>query len=207
MSDIIIVGCGKVGHTLTEQLVREGHDITIVDTNERVVRDTTDAFDVMGIQGNGASLSVLMEAGLEEADLVIAVTGSDELNLLCCTIAKKAGGELAAIARVRNPDYSEELSYLRQQLGLTSDDLDDISGFARDIEGVEIGAMLRQQPDGSTKLSVRSSPAFDACAICAKLGGGGHKAAAGASLPLPPDHAQAALLQAIYDVYPSLLPQ
>ena len=67
--------------------------------------------------------------------------------------------------------------------------------------------MLRQQPDGSTKLSVRSSPAFDACAICAKLGGGGHKAAAGASLPLPPDHAQAALLQAIYDVYPSLLPQ
>ena len=116
---IIIVGCGKVGHTLTEQLVREGHDITIVDTNERVVRDTTDVFDVMGIQGNGASLSVLKEAGLEEADLVIAVTGSDELNLLCCTIAKKAGGELAAIARVRNPDYSEELSYLRQQLGLS----------------------------------------------------------------------------------------
>lgn len=116
---IIIVGCGKVGHTLTEQLVREGHDVTIVDTSERVVRDTTDAFDVMGIRGNGASLSVLMEAGLQEADLVIAVTGSDELNLLCCTIAKKAGGELAAIARVRNPDYSEELSYLRQQLGLS----------------------------------------------------------------------------------------
>ena len=91
---IIIVGCGKVGHTLTEQLVREGHDITIVDTSERV-------------------------AGLQEADLVIAVTGSDELNLLCCTIAKKAGGELAAIARVRNPDYSEELPYLRQQLGLS----------------------------------------------------------------------------------------
>ena len=95
--------------------------------------------------------------------------------------------------------------YIRGDWSLT--DLDDISGFARDIEGVEIGAMLRQQPDGSTKLSVRSSPAFDACAICAKLGGGGHKAAAGASLPLPPDHAQAALLQAIYDVYPSLLPQ
>ena len=116
---IIIVRCGKVGHTLTEQLVREGHDVTIVDTNERVVRDTTDAFDVMGIQGNGASLSVLMEAGLEEADLVIAVTGSDELNLLCCTIAKKAGAELAAIARVRNPDYRESLSYLRQQPGLS----------------------------------------------------------------------------------------
>ncbi len=116
---IIIVGCGKVGHTLTEQLTREGHDITIVDTSEQVIRDTTEVFDVMGIRGNGASLSVLEEAGLKDADLVIAVTGSDELNLLCCTIAKKAGGQLAAIARVRNPDYSEELTYLRQQLGLS----------------------------------------------------------------------------------------
>ena len=116
---IIIVGCGKVGHTLTERLVREGHDITVVDTSERVIRDTTEVFDVMGIRGNGASLSVLMEAGLQKADLIIAVTGSDELNLLCCTIARKAGGNLAAIARVRNPDYSKELTYLRQQLGLS----------------------------------------------------------------------------------------
>ena len=116
---IIIVGCGKVGHELISRLVDEGHDITIVDTNEQVIRDTTELYDVMGIRGNGASLSVLMEAGLEEADLIIAVTGSDELNLLCCTVAKKAGGELAAIARVRNPDYSEELAYLRQQLGLS----------------------------------------------------------------------------------------
>ena len=116
---IIIVGCGKVGHTLTERLVREGHDITVVDTSERVIRDTTEVFDVMGIRGNGASLSVLEEAGLQKADLIIAVTGSDELNLLCCTIARKAGGNLAAIARVRNPDYSKELTYLRQQLGLS----------------------------------------------------------------------------------------
>ena len=116
--NIIIVGCGKVGHTLTERLVHEGHDITVVDTSERVIRDTTEVFDVMGIRGNGASLSVLMEAGLQKADLIIAVTGSDELNLLCCTIARKAGGNLAAIARVRNPDYSKELTYLRQQLGL-----------------------------------------------------------------------------------------
>ena len=117
--NIIIVGCGKVGHTLTERLVREGHDITVVDTSERVIRDTTEIFDVMGIRGNGASLSVLEEAGLQKADLIIAVTGSDELNLLCCTVAKKAGGNLAAIARVRNPDYSKELTYLRQQLGLS----------------------------------------------------------------------------------------
>ena len=116
---IIIVGCGKVGHTLTEQLVREGHDVTIVDTNERVLRDTSEIYDVMGVRGNGASLSVLEEAGIRKADLFIAVTGSDELNLLCCTIAKKTGGNVAAIARVRNPDYAEELPYLRQQLGLS----------------------------------------------------------------------------------------
>ena len=116
---IVIVGCGKVGHTLTEQLIQEGHDITIVDTNERVIRDTTEVFDVMGIRGNGASLSVLEEAGIASADMIIAVTGSDELNLLCCTIAKKVGGDIAAIARVRNPDYAEELVYLRQQLGLS----------------------------------------------------------------------------------------
>ena len=116
---IVIVGCGKVGHTLTEQLVKEGHDVTIVDTNPRVIADTTELFDVMGVTGNGASMSVLEDAGIAEADLVIAVTGSDELNLLCCTIAKKVGGELSAIARVRNPDYAEELVYLRQQLGLS----------------------------------------------------------------------------------------
>ena len=116
---IVIVGCGKVGHTLTEQLVGEGHDVTIVDTNDRVIRDTTEVFDVMGICGNGASLNVLEEAGIEHADMIIAVTGSDELNLLCCTIAKKVGGEISAIARVRNPDYAEELVYLRQQLGLS----------------------------------------------------------------------------------------
>ncbi len=116
---IIIVGCGKVGHALTEQLAREGHDVTVVDTNENVIRGVSEVFDVMGIRGNGASMSVLDEAGIRQADLVIAVTGSDELNLLCCTVAKKVGGELSAIARVRNPDYSEELPYLRQQLGLT----------------------------------------------------------------------------------------
>ena len=117
--NIFIVGCGKVGHTLTEHLVSEGHDITIIDTNERVIRDTAELFDVMGIRGNGASLNVLEEAGVSKADLIIAVTGSDELNLLCCTIAKKANSGIGAIARVRNPDYAEELDYLRNQLGLS----------------------------------------------------------------------------------------
>lgn len=115
---IIIVGCGKVGTTLVESLSREDHDITIIDVDSEVVQRVAGTYDVMGITGNGASYSIQIEAGIEQADIIIAVTESDELNLLCCTIAKKVG-DCAAIARVRNPDYSEELSYLREQLGIS----------------------------------------------------------------------------------------
>lgn len=115
--NIIIVGCGKVGITLTEQLTKEGHDITLIDQDPVKLHDLTNLYDVMGLVGTGASYSIQMEAGIETADLIIAVTDSDELNLLCCTVAKRVGN-CAAIARVRNPDYSEEISYLREKLGL-----------------------------------------------------------------------------------------
>lgn len=114
---IIIVGCGKVGSTLIEQLSKEGHDITIIDKNAQKIQELTNLYDIMGIVGNGASYSTQMEAGIEETDLIIAVTDSDELNLLCCTVAKRVGN-CAAIARVRTPDYSKEVNYLREKLGL-----------------------------------------------------------------------------------------
>lgn len=114
---IIIIGAGNVGSTLVEQLAHEGHDITIIDIVARKIQAITDNYDVMGIVGNGASYSLLMEAGIEQADLLIAVTESDELNLLCCTVAKRVG-RCAAIARVRMPDYSKEVQYLQEQLGL-----------------------------------------------------------------------------------------
>ena len=116
--NIIIVGCGKVGMTLIEQLSKEGHDITIIDKNATKVQEMSNLYDIMGLVGNGASYSVQMEAGIEHADLIIAVTASDELNLLCCTVAKQVG-DCAAIARVRTPDYSKEAGYLREKLGLT----------------------------------------------------------------------------------------
>lgn len=115
--NIIIVGCGKVGTTLIEQLVKEGHDITIIDKNSDKVQEISSYYDIMGLVGNGASYSVQMEAGIEHADLIIAVTNSDELNLLCCTVAKQVGN-CAAIARVRTPDYSREVGYLQEKLGL-----------------------------------------------------------------------------------------
>lgn len=115
---IIIVGCGNVGTTLAEQLSTEGHDITIIDTREQLVKDVSAAFDVLGIVGNGASFNVQSEAGVERADLLVAVTGSDELNLLCCLIARKAGG-CHTIARVSNPVYSSEIGFIKAELGLS----------------------------------------------------------------------------------------
>ena len=114
---IIIVGCGKVGLTLVEQLSREGHDITVIDRNKELVEFISGTYDVMGVVGNGASYSIQKEAGIENTDLIIAVTESDELNLLCCTVAKRVSG-CSAIARVRTPDYSQDVSYLRERLGL-----------------------------------------------------------------------------------------
>lgn len=114
---IIIVGCGKVGFTLVEQLANEGHDITVIDKNASKLNSLSSLYDVMGIVGNGASYSIQVEADIENTDLFIAVTGSDELNLLCCTVAQRFG-RCSSIARVRNPEYNKESSYLKDKLGL-----------------------------------------------------------------------------------------
>lgn len=115
--NIIIVGCGVVGTALIEQLVLENHDITVVDTSPQKVQKITDMYDVMGVVGNGASFSVQKDAGIIDADLIIAVTDSDELNLLCCTVASRVG-HCATIAKVRNPEYSHELNHIKDKLGL-----------------------------------------------------------------------------------------
>lgn len=118
--NIIIVGCGKVGETLTEHLSREeSHDITVIDLNRTVVTAIANTYDVMGIAGNGTSFNILQEAGIDSADVLIAVTGSDELNLLCCVIAKKSHSNISTIARVRSHSYSKETGYLRESLGLS----------------------------------------------------------------------------------------
>ncbi len=115
---IIIVGCGNVGATLTEQLSKEGHNITVIDVDGYRTEAVANQYDVMGIVGNGASLAIQKEAGIEEADLMIAVTASDELNLLCCLIAKKAG-DCNTVARVRNPVYNKEIAFIKEELGLS----------------------------------------------------------------------------------------
>ncbi|SDB24719.1 Trk system potassium transporter TrkA [Eubacterium oxidoreducens] len=116
---IIVVGCGNVGRTLIEQLVKEGHDVTAVDLDKSRVEQVVREYDVMGYIGNGASRTLLIDAGVKKADVLLAVTAADELNLLCCLIARKAG-DCKTIARVRNPIYTlEEVSFIKEELGLS----------------------------------------------------------------------------------------
>lgn len=116
--NIIIVGDGKVGYTIAGYLAKEDHDITIIDKNEEALRKADDTLDVMCVKGNGARASVLLEAGLEEADLVIAATSRDEMNMLTCITAKKLSDRIKTIARIREPEYYEEFTTLKQQIGV-----------------------------------------------------------------------------------------
>lgn len=115
---IIIIGCGKVGRTLAQQLSEEQHDIVLVDTNAEKLQEVTEEIDAMTLVGNGASIGVQKEAGVEDADMLIAITNSDELNLLCCLIAKKVS-KCETVARVRNPIYSEEINFIKERLGVS----------------------------------------------------------------------------------------
>lgn len=115
---IFIVGCGKIGQTLAMQLVSEAHDVTVIDTNEQVLRNINNTLDVICYAGNGASYPALHDAGAEHADLVIAVTESDEVNMLCCLTAHKLGAQ-HTVARVRNPEYFDQLYFLKEDLGLS----------------------------------------------------------------------------------------
>lgn len=114
----MIVGDGKVGRALIDPLSKEGHNIVVIDSSSRVIDESVNSMDIIGITGNGANYNVQMEAGVDRADLLIAATSSDELNILCCLVAKKIGAR-STIARVRNPDYSSQLSFLRDELGLS----------------------------------------------------------------------------------------
>lgn len=115
---IIIVGVGKIGQTLVKLLTKERHNIIIIDKNEKIVAEMANAYDCMGVVGNAASHSVLSDAGVMDADILISVTASDEFNLLCCTIAKQYNEDLATIARVRSPEFAEDSAYLRETLGM-----------------------------------------------------------------------------------------
>lgn len=117
--NILIVGCGKIGTTILASLTAEGHDITVIEPDRDVLAEVTNIYDVMGVCGNGADSDALKEAGVADAELFIAVTGSDELNMLSCFLAKRLGAK-HTIARIRNPEYNDSsLNFLKQELELS----------------------------------------------------------------------------------------
>lgn len=115
---IIIIGCGKVGVALAEQLSKEHYEVVIVDHSVERLHEISETIDALRILGNGSSISTLMDAGIDTADILIAVTNSDELNLLCCLVAQHAS-KCQTIARVRNPVYNQELNFIRERLGIS----------------------------------------------------------------------------------------
>lgn len=133
---IVIVGTGKVGFSLAEQLLNEKHDITIVDTQDSALRRATDALDIMSIKGNGVSTVTLREAGAGDADLLVAATNSDEVNMVCCLTAKHLGAKYT-IARIRNPEYNLGLHELKKNMGI------DMVINPENATAVEISRLLR----------------------------------------------------------------
>ena len=117
--NIIIAGDGKVGSMLTRQLSSEGHDITVIDSDAAVLEKSVERYDVISVHGNCASMTVLQQAGVKDADLLIAVTSEDEVNLLCCTTAHALNPKLHTIGRIRNPEYTEQIYRMRNVFGLS----------------------------------------------------------------------------------------
>lgn len=134
--NIIIVGDGKVGYTLAQYLSKDGHDITVIDKNEAALTRASETLDVMCVRGNGANVRTLLEAGIEDADVIIAVTGNDELNMVCCLAAKQLGAKYS-IARIRDPEYTESLTMLQKKL-----DIDQVINPER-ATAQEISRLLR----------------------------------------------------------------
>ncbi len=116
---IVIMGCGKIGTTILASLVAEGHDITAIDENIAVVNELSNIYDVIGVCGNGNDCETLSEAEIEKAELFVAVTGSDEMNMLSCFLARRMGAK-HTIARIRNPEYNDQsLGFMKHELGLS----------------------------------------------------------------------------------------
>ena len=116
---IIIAGAGKVGATLTRSLSADGHDITLIDNKKEALAAACELYDVMGTEGSCATLETLTEAGAAEADLLIAVTNADEINLLCCVTARRINPKIHTIVRIRNAEYTAQILEMRDIFGIS----------------------------------------------------------------------------------------
>ncbi|MBQ2661685.1 MAG: Trk system potassium transporter TrkA [Clostridia bacterium] len=115
---IVIIGLGSIGKTILRSLSNEGHTVTIIDENKSVIENLIEKYDVFGVVGNGACMDIQKEADAQNADLVIALTKNDELNIFACMVAKRLGVK-NTVARVRNPDYRKQIIYMKEDLGIS----------------------------------------------------------------------------------------
>ena len=155
---IVIAGGGKVGSSIAAQLLQEGHQITIIDQNEAVIDQLSSQMDLIGCVGNGASYALLKSLGMPQVDLLIAVTETDEVNMLCCLIAHKLGAK-QTIARVRNPEYAEQLYALKKDLGLS------LSINPERATALEIDRILRFPSASSVELFAKGRTELVSCDI------------------------------------------
>ena len=188
--NIIIAGDGKVGSTLARQLAKDGYDLTLIDSNLNVLEASQDDLDVITVHGNCASMNVLQEAGVKDADLLIAVTHADEVNLLCCMTARGLNPKLHTIARIRNPEYTEQIYEMRDTFGLSmtinpekqaSEEIERLLKFPgflrRDVFAKGRTEIVELRIDGKSKLlgaRLMDLPGIIKCRvlICAVLRGG-----------------------------------
>ena len=161
---IIIVGIGKVGYAIARQLSAETHDITMVDPDPAALSRADSTLDVMTLSGNGASISVLVDAGVRDADLVIAVTDLDETNLVCCLIAKKLGAK-HTVARVRNPEYYADAKLLRKEIGLDVVINPDLAAAQEIGRILAFPAAFRVEPFARGRIDMIGFPVIDGDAI------------------------------------------
>ena len=145
---IIVIGAGKVGHTLADRLTAEEHDVTIIDPSEEVIDRCQDSLDVMCVRGNGANARTLVEAGVDRADIVIAASAGDETNMLCCLIAKRLGAKYT-IARIRDPEFNESQMLLQNEMGI------DVAINPERATALEISKLLRYPFAGSIESFAR----------------------------------------------------
>ena len=150
---IVVIGCGTIGGTIIEHVSKEGHNLVIIDDDKKRVESLIEHFDVLGVVGNGASLDIQEEAGVRGADLVIAVTPEDEINILACMVAKKLGAK-STIARVRKPEYSRQTIIMQEELGLSmvvnpeQETADEITSM------VDLPSLLKIEPFAKGKVNL-----------------------------------------------------
>ena len=145
---IIVIGAGKVGYTLAEHLTQEEHDVTVIDKSDEVIEHCSGSLDVICLKGNGANAKVLLEAGVDKANIVIASTESDESNMLACLIAKRLGAQYT-ICRIRDPEFNESQTFLQNELGI------DVAINPERATALEISRLLRYPFAGSIESFAR----------------------------------------------------